>query len=269
MKNSILLLILALLTQPSIAQQSSTDIRHAIGKGPYPIYLAGQLVYARNKHMFSDFTKAYSNEYFTNDINLLNGFEVDLGVTFNDHHFFGIKNWRISGFSLETGYRYLFRNLWDKDKTRQLHLQEEVISIRLGKRLNIIYPFTVQFHVGPSFYNFYSVRENLLDSITNETIYKRERVGTGVFERLDENKKLISGWDFRVRLNIFDPAGTSGGLGCFFEWRYQTTNGDRILDGLYDKFIPKVPSQDTKSWDYGSLTFGLIVPFAFRVIGLQ
>ena len=263
MRKLFLCSLLVIIAQRPGAQISSMDIRHADTNGPYPIYLGLQIAYAHNKKLFSGFTEAYSEEFHLRNKSRLHGFETNIGVVINERHFLGIKNWLVRGFAVELGYRYLFRNL-SNEGPRRLHLQEETISLRLCKRDNIVYPLTYQIQTGPTFYNFYSVRQ---DTGPNASAI-RERVGYGLFEPSPELRKFISGWDLRGRLMLFDPAGTSGGVGYYLEYRCLWTFGKRDLNSLYETFLGYTHHEE-KKWDYQSFAIGIIVPIAIRMVSSQ
>lgn len=263
MGKSILCSLLMIIAQRQIAQISSMDIRHADTNGPYPIYLGIQLAYVNNNRLFSGFTKSYSSEYDMRSKSMLHGFETNIGVVINERHFLGIKNWLVRGFAVEMGYRYLFRNL-SNGGPRRLHLQEETISLRLCKRDNIVYPLTYQIQTGPTFYNFYSVRENKHP----DSSAVRERVGFGMFETSPKLRKFISGWDLRARLMLFDPAGTSGGVGYYLEYRCLWTFGKRDLNSLYETYLG-YSQHEEKKWDYQSFAIGIVVPLAIRMVSSQ
>lgn len=255
-----------IISQTCIAQLSSDAIRHASGKGPYPIYLTVQGVLASAKNTFHDFSVAYGQEYGYNKITVLGGYEANLGVAINEDHFLWIPNWRLKRASVEVGYRHLFHNakVTGKDKVQRLHLQEEVFSFRVGMRGNLIYPVTYQLQTGPTIHNVIVVKE----SGGPDEPFKREQLGSGLFEN-NSIKKFPWGWDARVRLMVLDPVGTDGGMGFFFEYRYLWTfggekKGKRNLRPLYKEFgLPLI--DDLQSWDYSSFSFGLIVPFAVRI----
>lgn len=139
------------------------------------------------------------------------------------------------------------------------------MSIRLGKRINILYPITLQLQTGPQFYNFYTTRESIDNADTS--YISTERNGLGLFENRKHNR-VIAGWDFRSRLMIFDPAGTAGGLGFYFEYSQQYTFGKRSLNSSYQKFLGTTETEPEKWW-YGAITIGLVAPLALRIVNFQ
>lgn len=260
----LLLISLALLTsfQHAKAQFSATDMRKTSGSGPFPIYGNAQWMFPGAGNLFSNFVDDYTSVRGGNVHDYLHGFELNVGIVINDHHFLGLKNLKIRGLSVEAGYRYLFRNI-HTDFAQRLHLQEESVSIRLGYRICILYPVTAQIQTGPTIYNFLSVNE--INDQTGETL--RYRDGYGTFERINSRKDFPCGWEIRGRIMLFDPAGTEGGLGFYIEYRYLWTRLSRNLSGLYETIIPVIPiSVTSQSWDYGMLSLGVVVPFAKRIV---
>jgi hypothetical protein len=258
MKKSSFIIILVLASSQLWAQLSSDEIRHASGKGPFPIYFSVQLGRTPDKNTFKDFANAYAQKFDLDSKNGLHTVEANIGFVINEDHFLWIPNFELHRVLIEAGYRHSWRNL-SKPNERWIHLQEEVFSLRIGMRGNIIYPITYQIQAGPTFHNFSSVRE-VLDFDGSS---KRLRIGSGLFERLG-NRQFPSGLDMRARLMFLDPSGTDGGAGFYVEYRCLITRGKRDLTRFYETFIGDSVS-DIKSWNYSSVTIGLVIPFAFRI----
>lgn len=275
MKYLYFLFVLLLLEGQLTAQLSTMDIRRADGKGPYPFYLTGHVAFAYNHHLFDEFTDDYRAKYeIENEKTFLRGFEVNGGVVINERNFLGIKGWLVRGMAIEMGYRYLDRNLTKEYEltdqvttTRRLNYQTSTFSIRLCKRMPfplISYPLTWQIQAGPTLYNFYIVKERE----TENSAIKSERDGFGAFQKAKNERRLVSGLDARVRFSLFDPAGTAGGVGYYFEYRYLWTSGNRDLSPLYDTFLG-YQKHVIKHWDYGSVTVGMVVPLAVRMVSSE
>ena len=62
---------------------------------------------------------------------------------------------------------------------------------------------------------------------------------------------------------LFDPAGTSGGLGLFGEFRVIWNFEDRHLDEFYSLIGENTTA--TSGWDYVSFSLGIVIPIALRV----
>ena len=267
MKRSFLSLLLLVITTMALqAQLSSADVRQASGHGPYPMTISFQGVAANSNNMFSGFIRTYNAQHGTHNLRALIGSELNFNFVIVNNNFMWIKNWVVRGFTMGVGYRYLYRNLRNGDGER-IHLQEEVIGLRLGKRINIIYPITCEFLAGPTIYNFYTMSRHMDLPNGGATTFFEERVryGNGLFERNKLNHELCSGIDLKIRLKLFDPAGTEGGMGGYLEWGKMITFGSRNLDRLYDTFLG-VETHDTRSWDYGYISAGLIFPLAIRMV---
>lgn len=251
---------------PSIrAQLSSRDIRQAAGKGPYPLYINYQYVFPCCQDLFKEFRDVYVQEKYVKDKKMLNGFEANLGIMLNDRHFLGIRNWRVNSVMIEAGYRFLFRNLTG-DHPIRLHLQEEVFSIRLGTRYNPLYPVTTQLQIGPSLYNFYVATE--YDDNNGASL--KYRFGNGALERNRDKRKTCAGLDLRGRLMFLDPAGTEGGIGFYFDYRYQFTFGKRDFNGLFNDLLPGVePVRISKNWNYGAFSIGVVASLALPMPSIQ
>ena len=267
MKKYASVVLMMILSGGVMAQLTSSDIRQASGKGPYPIYITGQTILGRSNNLFSDFVTAYSTQYDMPNKKYFNGLEGSMGIVINDQHFLGLKGWKVRGFAVEIGYRSLFQNINNDEHTRQLFIQEELVSFRIGKRFNILYPLTLQVQAGPTFYNFYTVRESTKSNgITTSTLV---RYGSRLFQgKTQSQQKFIPGLDTRIRFAFFDPAGTAGGLGFYLEYTYIHTFAKRDLQDLYKTFFDRIES-DPQTWEYGSLTLGLVVPLALRVVSFQ
>lgn len=257
MKSCIAFFVWLLFTQASYGQLSSLDIRQVSGKGPYPIYINLQFANAGTRHTFGDFTHAYHKQYGTPDRSHLWGFEGNFGIVVNEDNLLGITGLTIHGFSFEFGYRYLDRLLRNGNGQR-IRLQEEVLGARFGWRSNLIYPVTFQLQAGPTLLNYASVRNSVNGNA------ERVRIGEDTFSKQAGKNRLFPGLEARFRLMIMDPAGTSGGLGFFFEARYLNTFGKRDLTPFYELADIDVRS-DLKSWDYLSFSLGFVAPLALPI----
>lgn len=246
----LILFIGCLIGQQMFAQPlSSRDIRHASGKGPYPIYIGFQTSISGMKSTYGDFINDYAEAKRTEYPDLqkfetLQGLEGNLGVVINTQHFMDITNFRVNRVSLELGYRYLHRDLRAGTR-RPLHLREDMATIRIGMRGNILYPLTYQLQGGLVVFH----HTEAIDDVVNVAQLK-----TGAFP---------AGWDLRGRLMLFDPAGTAGGLGFFFEYRYMITSKGRDLTELYREIL-NLDDGPVKSWNYSSWSVGVVVPLALR-----
>ena len=258
----IIIIVRLLVINDAKGQFTATDIRNASGCGPFPIYLNAQLLIPGAGNLFGEFVDEYTNQNGGKSKEYLHGFEFNTGIVINDDHLFGIKNLKIKGLSFEMGYRYMYRNIIS-DLDERLHLQEESVSLRLGYRLCILYPITLQVQTGPTIYNFLSVNET--NDLSGE--FLRYREGYGLFERVDDRSDFPSGWEIRGRVVLFDPAGTEGGLGVYIEYRYLWTKGSRNLKGLYDIILPELDKvTSSQPWDYGMFSLGVVTPLAKRMV---
>lgn len=253
MHRYIFLVFCCLLANQLIAQLSSRDIRHASGKGPYPIYVnvLGSSLNAASSfgNLIDDYMATKGQSYYPSlkERSHLWGIEGNLGVIINTNHFMGITNFRINRLSLEFGYRYLHRDLHDDTGFQPLHMREDVASYRIGIRGNILYPLTYQLQAGPVLYH----RTEVMDSLVHVV-----QLQTGAFP---------AGWDFRGRLMLFDPAGTAGGLGGFLEIRYLLTTRGRDFSEVYEVVLGDKSSKAVhERWNYVSWSVGIVVPLALR-----
>ena len=222
-------------------QLSSSDIRNASSDGPYPIYLTLQYAKSTSIESFRTFTRSFYEPENVR-LNALRGVEANIGAVINET---GIR------FSIESGFRYLVKNLDRGNK--KVNMTEEVASLRFGYRFNILYPVTAQIQVGPVFHHMSSIR---IDSSRQS---RRIQAGRSVFK----GHGLMSGLDTRARIMLFDPAGTSGGLGIFAELRYLWNFKDRPLQPYYS--LLNQTTTATSGWDYFSFSAGVVVPLALRI----
>jgi hypothetical protein len=74
----------------------------------------------------------------------------------------------------------------------------------------------------------------------------------------------FSGADLRMRLVVFDPAGTSGGLSFFFEYQRLVCFTRVQLDALYTMAPGAIDVPTQGDFGRGAWSFGLIVPLALR-----
>ena len=157
------LLIFAL---PINAQLSSSDIRNASGNGPYPFYFTLQYSKSTSINSFKNFA---NNFYDPNDIRFkaLRGIDANIGVVVNE------KNIR---FSVESGYRWMVKNI--NQNGLKLKMTEEVASLRIGYRFNILYPVTAQIQSGPIFYHMSSIK---IDSTNNRV--SAAMIGNSAFKK--------------------------------------------------------------------------------------
>ena len=264
--------ILFLFFSPFIVsgQLTSDDIRHASGQGPYPIYITVSpwTSIASTKNTVRKFTSVYSKGL---DKKNMFGFEANVGFVINEENFLNIINLPIKRISLEAGYRHLYRNFREEEGDQKLlHIQEETIGIRIGWRGNLLYPLTYQVQMGPTIHNFVTAYE-----FNNGNNLERSSVGFGAFQE-KSRRKFPSGWEFRGRLMFLDPAGTDGGIGIFFEYRYLFTFGGgqknrKNIQPIFERFLePDVfkslnPDEFSNRWNYGSFSLGMVIPFAIRI----
>lgn len=258
MKTLLLSCLLLFSLHTGLAQLSSLDIRQVSGKGPYPIYLNLQFANAGTKHTFREFIQAYSTQHNVPFRSHLWGFEGNLGIVVNEDNLLGITGLAIHGFSFEFGYRYLDRAFEPPQGGRRLRVVEEVLSARFGWRNNLIYPVTFQLQAGPSLLNYASVRE----SVNGNS--RRIRDGDDTFRKAPRRNRLLPGLEGRARLMLMDPAGTSGGLGFFFETRYLITFGKRDLT-IFNELLDDALRVQDKGWDYFSFSLGFVAPLALPI----
>lgn len=258
MKNCLIICTLLLSLQTSWGQLSSLDIRQVSGKGPYPIYINFQFPTTSTRPTFRNFINAYKQEYGTKSRNRLWGFESNLGIVINDDNLLGITGLSVHGVSLEFGYSYMDR-LFINGGTHRMRVQEEALSIRLGWRNNLIYPITFQIQGGPVLLSYASVRESLNGSL------RRAKIGNSLFtNRSSRVRPRLPGFEGRFRLMLMDPAGTSGGLGFYFEGRYLYTIGKRQLSPFY-RLAELGSRNDVQNWNYLVFSVGFVAPLALPI----
>ena len=227
---------------------SSAEIRHASGKGPFPIYVTGQAIIASTKNNFRPFNLEYRNQNSAADVSRirgLDGVEVNIGFVLNEKSI-------INRFTFEYGFRRM-RRTFSSNLSATTRIQHDDSSIRIGYRGRILaYPFTYQVQTGPIFYASSRVWIEENRKITlNESIL---------------DLRTVSAWDTRVRIMLFDPAGTTGGLGFYFEFQYRVNFRQRSLEPLYAALPTPGDVFPSSSWNYPSFSIGLITPLAIRWI---
>ncbi|HZV70802.1 MAG TPA: hypothetical protein VFG10_14705 [Saprospiraceae bacterium] len=270
MKNGLKYIIALLLTGMITvvqAQYSSTDIRYSSGHGPYPITINFQGSYAGNKNLFREFINDFNTKFGSDNRVALGGFSTNLEVVIVSPHFLRMFGWQglsIQGGKLGINYRSFSKNIRNKENLR-IQFHDETIGINFGHRFNLLYPFTMEVMGGPTIYNFSTISDH--EDIRNDvdTSFTRTRLGNGIFERDPDQRKLCSGLDLKIRLNIFDPGGTEGGLGLVFEYGRMFTLGKRDLTALYEDFLDSA-KESSKNWDYGYFSLGMTFPLALRMV---
>ena len=256
--NRLLFSFIAILTlfQSHAQNPSTSDIRHAIGKGPFPIYANVLFTGTNQSRDFREVSKAFAMEHpEARQKKILRGFEINFGGVINEDDFL-IRNFKVQRVSVEFGFRYLLRNL--HNDVLKLRLQEEVASLRFGMRGNILYPITYQIQVGPIFYHKSSI---FLDSLPVGGFVEGASIRSSV---VDGDRRLFSGLDLRARLMIFDPAGTPGGFGIFVETSFLWNFFRRSPQPFYD--MAKLgAAKSPGNWNYAALSIGVVVPLALRI----
>lgn len=227
---------------PCFAQLTTEDLRHASGKGPFPIYVNAHITRSLGIKDYKDFS------VINDKVNRLNGIDVNIGAIINEEKF-------LKRFIIEGGYRHLSRNI--QNDTMSVVLREEVASLRIGKRFNILYPVTFQIQGGTIHYHFSTIR---VKSKTESAPLRTVRIGNSLNEF---KRRFISGLDLRARLMLFDPAGTPGGLGIFAEMRYTWNFYKRDPTPLYN--AAGLLHNQNGNWSYFSWSLGIVVPFALRI----
>jgi len=244
MKNFLLLLLLLPSCLPG--QLTSLEIRQVSGRGPYPIYGNFQVLKSGVNKIFGDFLDSYSQEYQIQKYSSkLWGIEGDLGIAMNNN-----------GWFFELGYQRLARNVIKGNGNEpQLRIRQEAGSIRFGKRYNIFYPITLQWLVGGVVNNTITVEERL------NGVRRRVSLGGG---SSGGNFLDNLGIDMRIRVLLFDPVGTTGGLGAFVEVRSFGSLRKRSLDPFHRTFVGR-SANDVKNWNTLACSAGIVVPFAVAI----
>ncbi|MDH3649151.1 MAG: hypothetical protein OEQ53_05670 [Saprospiraceae bacterium] len=242
----LLISVLCLTSAVAFGQLSSDDIRHAAGHGPYPIYLTGSWSKSSSLDVFKDLNKAFTAKHSGKNRTALHGFEINLGWTINEDNLLGNK---IYGVSMESGYQRVIRRV--RNDSLDFFFQEEVAAVRIGWRPEFYYPIGMHFQVGPVLYHR-----------TEGRLVERDN-GIRQSERLGEPFGHISGLDFRGRLTVMDPAGTTGGLGMYFEWKFHHNFKRRSVQVLYD--LIGLDNVSDQRWNYWTFSIGVMVPFALRI----
>lgn len=247
------LFALALLPICALAQiPSSFDTRHATGAGPFPFYISMQGTWTNSIPGLSGFGSSMMKRYDRIDDEIhLHGLEGYFGCSINS-----ARQKRYNGIRMELAFQHVW-NAYERlsDPQLKLRIQQNFMSLRLGMRLNVFYPITFHFLAGPILF------ENLQVIQDNETTLPNARSTLPRGVRLFADP--LSGMDARVRMVVFDPAGTAGGLSFYFEWQRQFFFQDGSLKPLAAISLSPDPASSA-NFGRGAWAFGLLVPLALR-----
>lgn len=243
---------------------SSSDFAQATGHGPYPITVSVRLLGANGKNVYSDLIQAFNDKNGSHDNYSLWGLEANANIVIADPSLFGIPNFKVNGFTLGMGYRNIVRRVRGETSS-ELMLREEVFGVRTGYRWNILYPVTFEVSAGPNLFSRGTVR--YIPDANSDTIRLITlNSGNGVFTSKRLRASFFSGWDFKLTLKIFDPAGTEGGMGMLLEYGRTFTNvALRQSNRIIEEELGISPAR-TNVWDYGYFSVGLIFPIAIRTV---
>jgi hypothetical protein len=243
------------------AQAASDQVRDVNSAGPFPVYIAVQRAWAPGFEEFRYLSTKFTENYpEAKDRKSLYGWEYGLGFAINEK--------RINNVYLELNYRVLRRHLsrnlnpGPNGVEQTLLFRNETVSLRLGKRVNVYYPITLQVQGGPILFQQITGRPGV--KLTNDTLtVTGRRFGNSFFN------DWFPGMNAKVRLNFLDPIGASGGLGLYLEGdaSYYATRlpVERIL-GFFPSVRPApAPGsfQRKSRWSY-TWSFGCVVPLALR-----
>ena len=210
----LLVAVLFLVQSATRAQNSSSTLsRRATSHGSFPVYIGVSL------------SKVGSNVREFQRITALNGlpasFEnaggrfrtfgmgVKLGFIFARGEPYFSRTLSIPNILLELDMNNYVFNLPSKDGgTLLLNLTSG--SVRTGVRWNVYYPLVLQFTAGPILFNRSSI-------FLNRTGRREDAIRAA-----SEQGLAPVGIEYRIRASFFDPSGSSGGIGAYFE--YQATD---------------------------------------------
>lgn len=258
-------MVFAMLMTLSAAAQSTDDVRFTYGEGPFPLYLAGSIGAIPVEPLFGDFVRDYISDNNPDVIakNQLHTREVILGAAINCTHCLALKGVHIRNFGIELGFMNAVRKM-DINPGHQLHLVESTGSFRLIYRFTKFYPLTMQAHAGLNYYSFYQVRE-VIESGTISS-FRRVRDGSSITENHDSKfTRAFPGYNFRLRMALFDPSGAGGGLGIYAEGIYQGKWYNENFRRAYNLFELSTEAPPGERRNYFRLGFGVIIPLALTM----
>lgn len=254
---------LTLVWSLSAKAQSTDELRFTYGEGPFPLYVTGSAGFAHVKPLFGSFVKDYTNENGGQTKRLLHTMEFNFGAAVNCHHCLAIKGFRIRNMAFEVGFMKAQRRL-QLLPGHQLHLVESVGSARAIYRFTQLYPLTLQLHAGLNYYSFYQIREVIeTDSVSS---FERVRAGSSLTDNHEGKLALrLPGYNFRVRVALFDPSGAGSGFGLFGELSYMGKWRNENFNTAYGHFHLSTQADSGMRRNYFNWNVGLIVPLALTM----
>lgn len=224
------------------AQKKFNSLEYArmSGAGPFPRYITIKgLRYSQNP--YNTFLGGYANDLGVDPKCSLYGFDINIGsinMLGNKRGFFG------NAFGVEAGLKFVnSRGTQSGDST--LYINSKAVNLLLKYRVNILYPLTVQFTGGPILFNRFRYI-NLSD-----TRGSRSSIRGG---------KFLSGYQVSSRLVLFDPVGTNGGLGVYFEMCILNYFKDEAFERVLSRRYPN--AEIDKSRLSCGIGIGVLAPLA-------
>ena len=221
------------------SSDNSDDVQSVTAAGPFPIYITAQYSHSGKSNPMTPLLSAFAEEDGSKKRKSLHGYQVNLGFIVNEEN--------IKGLTVETGILSLSRFI--EGKEHDYLVSEKTAALRVGWYYPF-YPITLHVQGGPIFFHLSQAE---LQSDSNVPITTVRRF----------NDVLIPGMDFRFRLNILDPAGTSGGLGLFFEYMYHWNFNGREMEPFFDTL--EATNNSLNKWNYSVFSFGLKSSLALKI----
>lgn len=246
MRQLLVLLMVFLCAQLYGQTVVDANVRHASGKGPFPLFVTARGAFTSNFQDMRPVAAMLGDEFERSDgkFRMRGGGFTFGGIICGEHW----PRWNILA---EVGYTKLGRKLHTADRDSVFKWREEIVSFRLGHRFTPFYPVTIHAHLG-IFYHY-------------SRALALEGPGSAAERRLRAEYPFgVSGAEADLRLVLLDGVGSGGGLGVFFE-----------VQGLYGFETRRIGAFDTALG--GSSTnenvpirlvcygFGITVPLALRL----
>ena len=232
-------------------QHSSLDVRQSSGAGPFPVYLALQVVHGSNQPAFERLVNAATPLWGGQAGRVrMWGVEISAGAIHNTNSFRWIKGWKMHSTSMEVGWKYLERVQHDGTGA-ELRVGQGIWSARYGRRFNVYYPITIHVQAGPVF--VHRVWATLANGDGADAL--RASGSTPPWS--------LVGVDLRARAVFFDPVGAGGGFSLFVEGQVIASTKRPSTGPLADLIGAGAPLGGGLTM--GVFSVGTTIPLALRM----
>ncbi len=256
MRTTILLFPLLTVLAAPAQEPSSFETRQATGNGPYPVHIDIQRVFPTSG--ISEFQRFAADQVYRQRFPraggrvTMSGYDVRGGFIMAGPHF---PRWW-PNWCVEMDYQNLVRTFEGKP-SGHLQMRQEFFSVRpIGVRYNVFYPLTVQYTAGLVLAHAITAEVNFSTSADSASVVRAH----GAF--LDNGGNDIFGIDQRFRITFFDPVGSAGGLGVYWEGQWTWMGRDLSLHDFYA--LANDGADHKSNFSYITWSMGVTVPLALK-----